>query len=512
MSVPENNNARIAKNAIYLYARMLISMCVSLYTSRVILQSLGLIDYGIYNIVAGVITMLAFVNGALVSATQRYITVAIGGRDAYSVRNVFSTALQVHAAVAVSVCVLAQTIGLFFLYNKLDIPADRSTAALWVYQVAIVTCMVSIISVPYTALIIAHEKMSVFASVSLFEVFLKLVVTFLVVLFPYDKLIVYSILLLISQLIIRLIYSRYCHCHFPESYYRHRLDNRLLVEMATFSGWSLFGNFAAVLFTQGQNVLLNLFFGPVANAARGVAVQAQSAIYQFVINFQTALNPQITKSYAANDLQRMRILVFASARFSYCLLLLLALPVLIETEYVLMLWLGSVPPYSDTFLRLSLIIALLNAIANPLIISNQATGKIKLYQSVVGGLLLLIVPISYTALRAGAPAYSIFLVHIFVECVAQFARMFMLRRLINICLLDYFRCIYMPLIIFSVVSSIVPILVYQNLEYGFYRFLLVCLFSLMFVLISMYLVALTKYEKSFVNNKIYRFFKKNNNV
>lgn len=313
------NNKRIAKNTLMLYIRMLFMMGVSLFTSRVILETLGVEDFGIYSVVGGIITMFAFINGGMVSATQRFITFEIGKGNVEKLKSVFSTSLQIHALISLIIILLGETVGLWFLYEKMVIPEARMDAAMWVYQCSIIACVVNIMSIPYNADIVAHEKMSAFAYISIVEVSLKLIIVYLLLLSPWDKLIVYAILLLLVQFSIRFVYSHYCHKHFEETNYKHQWNKPLLYEMISFAGWSFWGSLSVVLYTQGLNMLLNVFFGPVVNAARGIAVQVQSAVQQFTTNFQMALNPQITKNYAVGDLDQMHSLMFRSARFSFFL-------------------------------------------------------------------------------------------------------------------------------------------------------------------------------------------------
>ena len=419
MSDNTENNKRIAKNTLLLYARMLLMMLVSLFTSRVILQVLGIEDYGVYNVVGGIVSMFAFINGGMVAATQRYITFELGSGNKERLQRVFSTSLQIHAMISILIVILGETVGLWFLQEKLVIPEDRMIAAMWVYQCSIIVCVLNIMSIPYNADIVAHEKMSAFAMISVVEVVLKLLVVYLLMLFPFDKLIVYAILLLAVQFSIRLVYAAYCKRHFEESSYIHRWNSDLIKEMLGFAGWSFWGSLAVILYTQGIIMMLNVFFGHIVNAARGIAIQVQSAVLQFVMNFQMALNPQITKSYAAGNLDQMHSLMFRSARFSFLLLFFIALPVLLETNFLLTLWLKTVPDHTVIFAQIMLCISLVYTTANPCIIANQATGKVKVYQAVVGGILLAILPISYIVLKMGAPAYSVFIVHFCVESVLQ---------------------------------------------------------------------------------------------
>ena len=501
MSDTSSANKRIAKNTLVLYVRMLFTMGISLFTSRVILQTLGVEDYGISSVVGGVISMFTFINAAMVSSTQRYLNFELVRGDANQLRSVFSTSLQIHALIALAIIVLSETVGLWFLNEKLVIPEARMTAAMWVYQCSILSCAVSIMSTPYNAVIVAHEKMSAFAYISILDVSLKLLVVYLLVVLPFDKLIILSILNLLVQLFIRYIYTLYCHRHFPESYFQFGFNKTLFKEMFGFAGWSFWGNLAAILYTQGLNMMLNIFFGPIVNAARGIAVQVQSAVQQFVGGFQTALNPQITKNYASNNLPQMHSLMFRSARFSFLLLFFLSLPVLMETNFILTLWLKTVPDDAVIFTQIMICISLIYTTANPCVIANQATGKVKIYQMVVGGILLLILPISYVVLKLGAPAYSVFIVHFCIESVAQFSRMYMLRKLIHLPLWQYMKNIYLPIVSTVAIAIILPLVVRMQVAEGWLRFLAVGFTCVLSVGASSYFIGFTKQERVFFLDK-----------
>ena len=507
MSDTSSANKRIAKNTLVLYVRMLFTMGISLFTSRVILQTLGVEDYGISSVVGGVISMFTFINAAMVSSTQRYLNFELVRGDANQLRSVFSTSLQIHALIALAIIVLSETVGLWFLNEKLVIPEARMTAAMWVYQCSILSCAVSIMSTPYNAVIVAHEKMSAFAYISILDVSLKLLVVYLLVVLPFDKLIILAILNLLVQLFIRYIYTLYCHRHFPESYFQFRFKKTLFKEMFGFAGWSFWGNLAAILYTQGLNMMLNIFFGPIVNAARGIAVQVQSAVQQFVGGFQTALNPQITKNYASNNLPQMHSLMFRSARFSFLLLFFLSLPVLMETNFILTLWLKTVPDDAVIFTQIMICISLIYTTANPCIIANQATGKVKIYQMVVGGILLLILPISYVVLKLGAPAYSVFIVHFCIESLAQFSRMYMLRKLIHLPLWQYMKNIYIPIVSTVVIAIILPLVVRMQVAEGWLRFLAVGFTCVLSVGASSYFIGFTKQERVFFLDKSLRLLR-----
>lgn len=497
-----DNNKRIAKNTLLLYIRMFLTMAVSLYTSRVVLKTLGVVDYGIYNVVGGIVVMFGFINSCMSSATQRFITFALGKGDLKRLQTVFSTSLQIHAIIAAIVFVLCESVGLWFFYTQMQIPAERMDAAMWVLQCSVLSTMVMFISVPYNADIIAHERMSAFAYISILEVLLKLVILFVLVLYPIDKLILYAILLLVVQVIIRFCYSIYCNKHFEESKYKKLWDGKLFKEMVAFAGWSLWGHMSSVFNSQGLNMLLNVFFGPVVNAARAVAVQVQSAIMQFTVNFQMALNPQITKTYARGEMEEMHKLIFRSARFSFYLIFFISLPVLFETNFILSLWLGNVPENTVTFVRIILCTSILTSISNPLMVACGATGKVKKYQAICGGLLLTILPISWVALKFGCPAWGVFVVHFLVECICLFARMILLRPLIGIKVMSYIRNIWVRILIVAALSPIVPAFAYFKMQDTIPRFFVIGFLCVLSVALFTYLFGFTKHERVVVTDKI----------
>ena len=364
--------------------------------------------------------MFSFFNGAMSSSTQRYITFELGRGDFDQLQKVFQTSVNIHLLVALLILFLGETIGLWFFYEKMVIPASRMTAAFWVYQFFDITMMVMIVSVPYNAAIIAHEKMSIFAYISILEVLLKLGIVYLLYLTRSDKLIMYAALLCATQLLIRIVYGHLLLVVILRKFVSIGLDLKLFKEMLYFGGWNLWGGFATVLFSQGINILLNMFFGPFVNAARGIAVQVQGAVTQFSTNFQTALNPQITKSYALGDFTYMHSLIFRSSKFTFLLLAVISFPILLETEMILQLWLNMVPAYTVVFVRLMLCITIIDAMGGAFMVAAQSTGRVRFYQSVVGGILLAIVPVSYVVLRLGAAPWSVFLIHFCVCTVAFF--------------------------------------------------------------------------------------------
>lgn len=502
MTNTAENNKRIAKNTLLLYARMLLTMVVSLYTSRIVLNTLGIEDYGIYNVVGGVVAMFGFLNSAMASSTQRYITFELGRNDLKQLSKVFNISVYIHACISAIILTLAETIGLWFLYNKMSIPIERMDAALWVYQGAIASTIVLIMSVPYNAIIIAHEKMSTFAYISILEVVLKLLIVYLLLIGNFDKLKLYAILMFCVQLIIRLIYGNYCKHHFAETKFYLYKDWKLFKSMLAFAGWNLWGNCAAIAFTQGVNILLNIFFSPVVNAARGIAVQVQGAVSQFSNNFQTALNPQITKSYATGDYTYMHKLIFRSSKFTFFLLLLLSFPILLETETILTIWLQNVPEYTVNFLRLILCVTLIDATANPLMISAAATGKVRRYQSIVGGILLSILPISYIVLKLGGHPESVFIVHLSVCIVAFITRLYIIKPMIQLNLNQYFKEVIIKCFIVSFTALIIPLILTYCMDKSIINFILICISCIVCVAFSTYYLGFDLNERNFINKKI----------
>ena len=405
-----DNNKRIAKNTLLLYFRMLFLMVISLFTSRITLQTLGVDNFGIYNVVGGIVAMFSIMSGSLSNAISRYITFELGKGDKKILKKVFSTAVNVQIFMAVIIAVLIEIGGVWFLNYKMNIPDGRMVAANWVLQFSIISFAVNLISIPYNAAIIAHEKMSAFAYISIYEAVMKLVVVYLIVISPFDKLIVYSFLILLISLSLRLIYGVYCKRKFEECSYMFILDKPLLKKMTGFAGWNFFGAGSFLLMTQGVNMLLNMFFGVALNAARGIATQVENVVNQFTTNFGTAINPQITKSYAKGDYAYMHKLVFAGSKYSFFLVVVLCVPIILEANQILHLWLGLVPEYAVVFLRLTLMISMLSVVSNTLVTSMMATGDIKKYQIIVGGLGMIIFPVVYILYKLGfSPQWSYYI-------------------------------------------------------------------------------------------------------
>ena len=496
--MPSENNKRIAKNTLLLYSRTLLLMGVTLYTSRVVLSSLGIEDFGIYSVIGGVVAMFSMLTSTISSAISRFITYELGTGNIEKLKKIFSSAITIQIILGFIVVVLAGTLGAWFLNNKMNIPDERMNAANWVLYLSIVTFMINLISVPYNAEIIAHEKMSAFAYISILDAVGKLTIAYLITNSPIDKLVFYSIMMCVVAMITRFIYGLYCNRNFEECTYRFIWDKILLKQMFVFAGWNFIGATSALLRDQGGNIIINLFCGPVVNSAKSIANQVNSAVNSFVVNFMTALNPQITKSYASGDTEYMMALIFQGARFSYYMLLLLSLPIIINTPYILNLWLKEVPEHTVLFARLTLIFAMSESISNLLITAMLATGKIRNYQIVVGGLQLMNLPISYIFLRMGYLPEIVLLVAIFISQCSLIARLIMLRSLIQLRIRQYLNKVYLNIIIVSVSAGIIPICFSFYIESTFGNIIVSCLFSLICTLIAIFYVGCDTKERQFI--------------
>lgn len=499
------NNKRIAKNTLVLYARMMLIMAVTLYTSRIILKVLGIEDFGIYNVVGGIVTILGFLNSSLSGATSRFITFEIGKGKAGDVNRIFRCAVSAHYLFSLLILLLGETIGLWFVLEKMVIPQERMFAALWVYQCSIFTILITIITSPYNALIIAYERMNIFAYISVFESIAKLlIVFFLANIKSYDKLILYAILLLLIQLIIRLFYSIYCLKYFLGINASYLWDKKMFKEIFVYTGWTLNGYLAVIGYTQGLNILLNLFFGPIVNAARGIAVNVESAVNQFFSNFQMAVRPQIIKSYAQGDLKYMHKLILSSSKYSFYLMLLISVPIIIYTDYILYLWLGQVPEHSVIFVRLILLICMNATLKNPTLIAIHATGNIKKFQLIESTLLLTIVPIAYIFLSyTNMPPESVFIVYLVIEIITQFVRVWIVYPCVNLSRKLYLKEVLFPIFqVLILLSIIIYFLMRNNIIDSFFMFcgnVLLCIVS---TAVIIYFIGLKKQERNYIFKNI----------
>lgn len=503
------DNKRIAKNAAALYIRMFVTILIGLYTSRVILNALGVTDYGIYNVVGGFVSMFSLISGSISSSISRFLTFELGRRDIEKLTKVFNTSIFVLMGLALVVVMATETFGVWYLNNKMVIPDGSRTAAMWCFQLSLVTFVISLINQPYSAAIIAHERMDIYAYIAIADSVLKLGICYAVLHSPIDRLIFYAILLCGVGLIDQTVYVIFCKRKFKECTFHWTFDKSLFKEMFGFAGWNFIGSSAAVLTTQGSNLLLNWIGGPVVNAAYAIAQTVSNLVSSLVNNFTLAFTPQITKRYAAGEYESlMRLLIFGS-KYSYFLMFVIALPIMLSAHFMLDLWLGQVPEHAVWFVRFIILSNLFDAISRPVVNAKNATGKIRNYQIVVGGILLLVLPLSYVALRLGLPVVSVTAIAALISFVAVLARMYMLR--------GDFPCwsskvflekVVIKVIYVSVISAVIPILIHLSLPYGWENFLVTTLVSVLSAVISIIYLGCDKTERQFVFSKIKQLFPK----
>ena len=483
-------------------------MLIGLYTSRVILNALGVQDYGIYNVVGGFVAMFALISGTLSSSISRFLTFELGRGDFYQVKKVFSTGLTLQLGLCIVVILLGETIGLWFLNAKIQIPNGRYNAAFWVYQLSILTFCLNLISVPYNATIIAHEKMTAFAYIGIIEGCLKLLIAFAITISPFDKLISYSILMALVALIVRSVYTIYCQKTFNESKYNWTIDKGLFKEMFIFAGWNFIGSSSSVLMGQGVNILMNMFFGIIPNAARGIATTVENIVNQFANSFVTAISPQITKSYASHDLSYMHSLVFKGSKFSFYLVFILALPLLLETESLLSIWLGKVPEYTISFIRLTISISLLSVLSNTLVTSILATGNTRNYQIIVGGLGLLIFPLAYISYLAGfSPEFS-YIIQFIIFVFQLGVRLYLLKQMISLSIIQFMHEVLFYVFIVLLTASILPVMAHVIIQDSTLRFIIVVLLCILSSCMSIYFLGFTRVEREVVAAKVLSYIKR----
>lgn len=501
------NSKRIAKNTLFLYFRMLLTMAITLYTSRIVLKQLGVDDFGIYNVVGGIVSMFSIISASLTSSISRFLTFEIGKGSTDYLKVVFSTSITIQFFLALVIVFLVETVGIWFLNYRMTIAPERLYAANWVLQCSMVTFVINMLSVPYNAAIIAHEKMQAFAYVSILEVSLKLGVAFMLYIDFFDTLIMYAILIMLISLVIRLVYGVYCDRHFTECHLERKFDKGLLSRMLSYSGWNFIGSSSAILRDQGGNILINLFCGTAVNAARGIAMQVHHAVNGFSHNFMLAVNPQIIKSYASGERSYMMNLAFKSSRFSYYLLFCLSLPLLIAMPRILSVWLTVVPPYTVDFARLILIFGMSETISLPLQYMNQATGKIMVYQLTVGGLQMLNFPLAYLLLKCGFSPVSVFILSIVISQVCLSARLLILRRTIGLSIKSFMKNVYLRILSVTFMGISFPLLYTRTVaSTSIACEVLGCTLSLVMALVSIYLIGCDDEEKKFVSDRIVSLF------
>lgn len=491
-----DKNTRLARNTLLLYLRMIIVILVNLYASRVILDNLGVTDYGIYNVVGGIVSMFIFLNTAMVASSQRFIAFEQGRSDLQRQKQVYSTSVLIHLAIAAVVLVLAETVGLWFLNNKMNIPADRMAAANWVYQSTIACFVLKVVIVPETSSVVAHERMGLYAVASIIFAVLQLGVALSLKHWGGDRLIFYALLLICVEGVNFLIYKLYCLRKFDECHYRNPHDPVLFKEMLSFAGWSFVGNFGIAMRGPGVNIVVNQFCGPAVNAARGLAYQVSSVVSNFVNNFQMSLTPQITKEYAAGDNDRMMRLVSTGARISFFLLAFIVIPLYIRSDDVLGFWLAEVPDMTGEFLRLVLIVGLVNSMVGPITTALQATGNIKRFQITIAVIMLLELPLAYGLMLFGVKAFYVVFVSIFIEFVALLARIFLLNDQIKLDLKGFFIGIIARCAAVYAVMFVLPYLIDGFIGRGFWGLVLFSFISLVWSCLVVFAIGLTGSERT----------------
>ena len=496
----ESVNKRIAKNTFLLYFRLLVVMGISLFTVRVVLKTLGVVDYGIYNVVGRIVLMFNFITTTLSTGTVRFFAYQLGENNKEKLNQLFNLSILFFFLIIVVVILFAETIGIWFLNTKMVIPELRLDAANWVFQFSIISFIIHLLTIPYKSLILAHERMGIYAYISVVEVVLKLLIVYILVIFPLDKLKVYSVLMFCSTFVISFVYFFYCNKKIQGCKLRIFWDVAMFKELFGFCGWNLLGAMSSVLRSQGINILLNIFFNPVVNAARAIAFQINNAVNNFVLNFYSAFRPQITKQYASKDYDSMMKLVFVSSRISYYLIFVLALPILLETTFILEWWLNSVPEYTIIFTRLVIINAIIEALSYQLSAAVLATGKNKWYQIITGGILLLNLPISYVFLKLGFPPQITMIVSIVLTTFSIGTRVYFVKKLLSISIKNYLRSVFYSVFVVTMFSLLMPLFIYNVMNDGLLRFIIVGIISVLSCLSFIYFVGITKNERKIVNS------------
>lgn len=481
---------------------MFILLAVSIYTSRIVLHNLGVMDFGINNAVAGFVSMFSIISASMTTTISRFFTFELGTKNIENLKKVFITSLNIQILLSLLVVLFAETIGLWFLNYKMVIPENRMQAANFVYQFSLLSFCIEILSVPYNAAIVAHEQMSSFAYISLLEAGFKLLIAYLIVISPIDRLITYSFLYLLTSFIIRIIYGTYCKLHFKEVSYSPKIYKNLFKRMMIFSGWNYLGSGAFIIRTSGLNVLINLFFGAAANAAKGVASQVENAVNQFVNSFIIAINPQIIKSYADNNYEYMYKLICVGAKYSFLLVYLLIVPIILEAPYILHLWLINVPDGTVIFLRLTLLVILFDTLSNTLTTAMQANGNIRNFQLIVSFINFLIFPATYISYKLGYAAYYCYIWSIIAMIIKLFFELPLLKNMIKLRPITYVKNVIFKLIPSFFIIPLFPIYLHIRFDEGIYRLVGVVVTTLIMGFFSIYTFSANSIERSWFKNMI----------
>ncbi len=476
-------------------------MAIGLYTSRKLLLELGVTDYGICNVVGGLVSMFLMVSDSLSMAISRFITFSIGKFDEAKRNAVFCSTIVVQLVLIILFILIAETLGLWFFNNKLNIPANRIDASIVLYQLSIVSFCINLISIPYNAVIIAHEKMSAFAFISLYEATAKMATVFILSYTTIDKLVMFAILSCVVGLSIRLIYGFYCKKNFIECKFHFIFERNILSEILKFSGWNFLGTSAIILRVQGGNILLNLFFGPSVNAAKGISNQVNSMLHSFVANFTTALNPQIIKNFANGEMQHMNNLMMYGAKFSCFIMIILGTPFIIDIDYILHLWLGNVPEHSALFVRLIIIYTLFETLSVPIATGIVATGKIKYFEITSTCVELLNLPIAYILFHLGYFPETITLVFLVIAQLTLAIKLYFIHKATGFPLMEYIKNAYFRCIVVAALSCVPPYITYKLMNFSFCRLSVICLISWFSSCVLIYFLGCGKKEQKLIKEK-----------
>lgn len=485
---------------------MFLTMAIGLYMARVVLRVLGASDYGLYNVIGGILSMFTMISSALTMGTQRYLSYAIGERDFEKLKRTFSIAFGLHVGASVFIIILAETIGLWFLQTYLNIPEGRENAALWVYQFTIAGFVVNLLQVPFQSCIIAHERMSMYAYMSIYDAIMKLFLIIFIQYIDIDKLILYAFLIFFINFSSILIYNIYCRRHYKECTFEIVLDKKLTKEIASYSAWNLFGGSMSLFTDQGINILLNMFCGTLVNAARGIAMQVNSFVNAFINNFQLAVNPQIIKTYASKEYNQMYRLVANNGRIAVYLYLLVAIPIFIEIDFALKLWLGEFPYYTAIFVQIVLIQGIETPLNAPIGMCVHASGKMK-GPSLAVMFLFLDLPLSYWLLKSGVSPVYVFVLTAIIYLWRNGSNIYFANKYTGIPIQMILRDVYLNSLMGGALMFIVPFFISFNMDEGWMRFITVSFVSLLWSCLVIYKMGLTPSMRSIVINKIMSNFK-----
>lgn len=469
MHTEQDNNRRIAKNTLYMYFRMFVILLVGLYTSRVVLNTLGVSDYGVFNVMGGIIGMLTYVNTLLSGGTARFLTADLGRGDMNRLKTTFSMANLLAVSAAIIILLLGETVGLWFMSNKLNIDANRMDAALWVYQCALLSCCLSVLQTPFVASIISHEKMSIYAYMSIFDCVMKLAIVFFLKLFDFDKLILYALLIFAVNLMNFLIYRIICLKSFEECSMKLRFDRSRFKEMMTFSGWNMLGAFASVLNNYGLNILLNIFFGTVVNAARGIALQISHYVSQFYSNFQISAKPQVIKYYAQGNIVGMSALIINTSKYCGFMLMCIIIPLFFNIDGILMLWLGQNPEYTAWFVRIIMLQIMFQSTDYPVGMGIHAVGKMKLPNITSSIFYLSVFPVSYLLFTMGVGPLVGYCVYLCFTPFILMCDLLILRKYSGFSIRVFVYQVLFPLLKYAAICSILPFFLnyfWPSLDWG----------------------------------------------